>query len=462
MIAAQLRRSRLRFAEGELTVIAQTQDVGESRESMPAAFTGDPLEIGFNADFLRDGLESIDGDDVRVKLISPLRPAVLQGDSDDFTYLIMPIRLAGLIAAQRLAAQLPLVRAARARALQPGLVLAVGPNGAGKTNLLESLHVGTQGFSPRTRTDAQLIRFGESSGADQREGPPRRRPARAGSRARDRSGEAGEAQRRARCAAPSSSAASCDARLHARPARDRQGRARRAARLLRPRCSAGSRRRARSCRPDYGAALGAAKCGAAPGAARPLARDALEPWTEQVAELGAELVAARREVLGAPRAGLRRARRRARARRGGAALRRRAPTVGRARAHGSTRDLERGATGLGPAPRRRRRSRAATASCAASARRASSGSRCSRCSSPRPSCSPTGAGAAAAPARRRALRARPGPAADPRRRVGAGRPGADHGDGRCDAARRAGAARGGAPAWTGRLSEMDPLGDELA
>jgi DNA replication and repair protein RecF len=42
-------------------------------------------------------------------------------------------------------------------------VLAVGPNGVGKTNLLESLHVATQGFSPRTRTDAQLIRFGASA-----------------------------------------------------------------------------------------------------------------------------------------------------------------------------------------------------------------------------------------------------------------------------------------------------------
>jgi DNA replication and repair protein RecF len=39
-------------------------------------------------------------------------------------------------------------------------VLVVGPNGAGKTNLLEALHVGTQGFSPRTRTDTQLIKFG--------------------------------------------------------------------------------------------------------------------------------------------------------------------------------------------------------------------------------------------------------------------------------------------------------------
>ncbi|TML85395.1 MAG: DNA polymerase III subunit beta [Actinobacteria bacterium] len=86
---------QLRFAEGELTVTARTHEVGESKESLPAPFTGDPLEIGFNADFLRDGLESVTGDEVRFKLISPLRPAVLQGESDDFTYLVMPIRLPG-------------------------------------------------------------------------------------------------------------------------------------------------------------------------------------------------------------------------------------------------------------------------------------------------------------------------------------------------------------------------------
>ena len=86
---------QLRFAEGELTVIARTHDVGESQESMPVGFSGDTLEIGFNADFLRDGLESVDGDDIRFKLISPLRPAVLQGESDEFTYLVMPIRLPG-------------------------------------------------------------------------------------------------------------------------------------------------------------------------------------------------------------------------------------------------------------------------------------------------------------------------------------------------------------------------------
>ncbi len=86
---------QLRFAEGELTVIARTHEVGESQESLPVGYTGDVLEIGFNADFLRDGLELLDSDDVRVKLISPLRPAVIQGEGDDFTYLVMPIRLPG-------------------------------------------------------------------------------------------------------------------------------------------------------------------------------------------------------------------------------------------------------------------------------------------------------------------------------------------------------------------------------
>jgi DNA polymerase-3 subunit beta len=96
--AVMIQRStplQIRFAEGELTVIARTHEVGESKESMPIGFTGDTLDMGFNADFLRDGLESLEGDDVRVKLISPLRPAVIQGEGDDFTYLVMPIRLPG-------------------------------------------------------------------------------------------------------------------------------------------------------------------------------------------------------------------------------------------------------------------------------------------------------------------------------------------------------------------------------
>jgi DNA polymerase III subunit beta len=86
---------RLRFAEGEVTVSAQTQDVGEARETLPIAFTGEELEIGFNPEFLRDGVESVDSDEVQLRLISPLRPGLIRAADENFSYLIMPIRLAG-------------------------------------------------------------------------------------------------------------------------------------------------------------------------------------------------------------------------------------------------------------------------------------------------------------------------------------------------------------------------------
>jgi DNA polymerase-3 subunit beta len=85
---------RLSFSEGTLTVSAQTPDVGEASEAVPVPFHGEPFEIGFNPDFLRDGLESIESDELVLKLISPLRPGLIESpDSGDFVYLIMPIRL---------------------------------------------------------------------------------------------------------------------------------------------------------------------------------------------------------------------------------------------------------------------------------------------------------------------------------------------------------------------------------
>jgi DNA polymerase-3 subunit beta len=85
---------RMAFKEGELTVSAQTPDVGEASESLPVPFQGEPLEIGFNPEFLRDGLESVESGDVILKLISPLRPGLIESaDQSGFLYLVMPIRL---------------------------------------------------------------------------------------------------------------------------------------------------------------------------------------------------------------------------------------------------------------------------------------------------------------------------------------------------------------------------------
>jgi len=85
---------RMAFSEGTLEVSAQTPDVGEASESLPVPFKGEPLEIGFNPEFLRDGLESAESDELILKLISPLRPGLIEsGDDGGFTYLVMPIRL---------------------------------------------------------------------------------------------------------------------------------------------------------------------------------------------------------------------------------------------------------------------------------------------------------------------------------------------------------------------------------
>jgi DNA polymerase-3 subunit beta len=85
---------RLAFSEGELLISAQTPDVGEARESVPVPFSGEAFEIGFNADFLRDGLESLDSPDVVIKLTSSLRPGLIESaDGSEFVYLVMPIRL---------------------------------------------------------------------------------------------------------------------------------------------------------------------------------------------------------------------------------------------------------------------------------------------------------------------------------------------------------------------------------
>jgi len=85
---------RLSFTEGAVQVSAQTPDVGEASEALPIPFGGEPFEIGFNAEFFRDGLESAESDDLVLKLISPLRPGLIQsGDDGGFLYLVMPIRL---------------------------------------------------------------------------------------------------------------------------------------------------------------------------------------------------------------------------------------------------------------------------------------------------------------------------------------------------------------------------------
>jgi DNA polymerase-3 subunit beta len=84
---------RMRFADNTLTVSAESQDVGKAHEAMPIQYSGEELEIGFNPEFLEAGVASVRESPVYLRFISPLRPGLIKGASDDFLYLVMPIRL---------------------------------------------------------------------------------------------------------------------------------------------------------------------------------------------------------------------------------------------------------------------------------------------------------------------------------------------------------------------------------
>lgn len=84
---------RFAFAEGELTVAAETPDIGDATEGLPAPFSGEAFEIAFNPQFLVEGIESVEGDEIAFNISSPLRPGLLRPvGSEDFSYLVMPIR----------------------------------------------------------------------------------------------------------------------------------------------------------------------------------------------------------------------------------------------------------------------------------------------------------------------------------------------------------------------------------
>ena len=175
-------------------------------------------------------------------------------------------------------------------------MLAVGPNGVGKTNLLESLHVGTQGFSPRTRADAQLIRFGERVAYIGVRGKRGRVPveieltleAGAGKKAR-LNGAALRAAEQLR--AETATLVFTPDRLgvvKGAPAVRRAYFDRALGRLTPARAQLST---------DYGAAVAQRNASLRRVAGGFSSRDALAPWTEQVVTLGAALVASRLETL---------------------------------------------------------------------------------------------------------------------------------------------------------------------
>ncbi len=225
-------------------------------------------------------------------------------------------------------------------------MLVTGPNGAGKTNLLESLHVGTQGFSPRTRADAQLVRFGRDAARIALRGDRAGRPVEL-----EVTLELGSGKRASLNGARLRAAELLRgevATLVFTPDRlvvVKGGPAARRAyfdRVL------GRLSPARAGLPaEYGAAIGQRNAALRRVAQGLSSRDALAPWNEQVAALGTALVEARADVLAHLQPRFRERAEELGLPEGELAYAAEPPTAEDLEAR-TDRDLERGTTGLGP------------------------------------------------------------------------------------------------------------------
>lgn len=93
----QTHRIRMAFANGSCKLSVQTPDLGEAQEELAVTYEGDPLEIGFNAQYLLEVLRYIPTDEVRLTFKAPERAATCEpvGWDDPASYLtlVMPLRL---------------------------------------------------------------------------------------------------------------------------------------------------------------------------------------------------------------------------------------------------------------------------------------------------------------------------------------------------------------------------------
>jgi DNA polymerase-3 subunit beta len=68
--------------------------VGEAHDSVDAKYEGEELTVAFNPDYLLNGAEVSEGDQVTIETIDSLKPVLIRTEAgSDFLYLLMPVRV---------------------------------------------------------------------------------------------------------------------------------------------------------------------------------------------------------------------------------------------------------------------------------------------------------------------------------------------------------------------------------
>jgi DNA polymerase-3 subunit beta len=93
----QTHRIRMSLGGPMLKFSVESPDLGAANEELPVEYDGDPLEIGFNAQYLLELLRYMPTDEVKMTFKAPERAATMQPlgneDTPDYLCLVMPLRL---------------------------------------------------------------------------------------------------------------------------------------------------------------------------------------------------------------------------------------------------------------------------------------------------------------------------------------------------------------------------------
>jgi len=85
---------KIHLTKDNITLSANSPDLGEARESVPVKYNGRELNIAFNPQYLQDPLRNLDSDEITIEFLDELSPGVMRTNSPGFLYVIMPMRVA--------------------------------------------------------------------------------------------------------------------------------------------------------------------------------------------------------------------------------------------------------------------------------------------------------------------------------------------------------------------------------
>ena len=93
LLARDTTPVRLEFNALGVKLSSSSPDLGQAVETVEARYEGEDLTVAFNPQYLIDGLTAAVGESIRLDVRDGLKPGVVHGESDGFTYLVMPVRL---------------------------------------------------------------------------------------------------------------------------------------------------------------------------------------------------------------------------------------------------------------------------------------------------------------------------------------------------------------------------------